>query len=77
MFSPVSRSSARICGRQAFLNGLAMRAGIDFLAQEFERLPGLAVRETDRFPKGAPPRPPITADAADRPESSPYWGING
>ena len=77
IFSPPVTSSGSVpCGRQITLQTVASGAGMDFLPQEVERLPGAALAPGE-FIKRVTPLGPVIQDISGRPDFSPYWGING
>ena len=64
-------------GRRAFLQNTAKKAGMDFLAHESEPLLTAYFAELDELVNHAAPPGLLYQDVFDRPDSSPYWGING
>jgi len=76
IFSPSLPGSRSICGRQTCLHAVAKSAGMDFLPHEDGRLSSPNFAQADEFIKRVAPTAPIQ-DVVDRPDSSPYWGING
>jgi len=76
IFSPPATSSNHVpCGRQITLQAVASGAGMDFLPQ-LEHLPGPGSIQGE-FVKHVAPIASMIRDINDRPDSSPYWGING
>jgi hypothetical protein len=77
IFSPPVPGSRGICGRQTTLHAVAKSAGMDFLPQADGRLPSPNFAQADEFIKRVTPTAPMFQNVGDRPDSSPYWGING
>jgi len=73
---PVSSSNTVPCGRQIRLQSVASGAGMDFLPQKIEHLPNPAFAQGKPM-KHATPLAPMIQDISNRPDFSPYWGING
>jgi hypothetical protein len=77
LFSSPRADAAGTNGRRAYLQGVAKNAGMDFLAHEAEPLLTAYFAELDGLVNHTAPPGPLYQDAFDRPDSSPYWGING
>ena len=77
IFSPPATGGPNIpCGRQITLQTVASGAGMDFLPQQAERLPSPTFAQ-GKFIEHVAPLAPMIQDFSHRPDSSPYWGING
>ena len=79
VFSPPRAETAGTSGRRAYLANMAKIAGMDFLAHEAEPLLTAYFAELDELVNHAPPPGPgpLYQDVFNRPDASPYWGVNG
>ena len=84
LFSPPRAETAGAGGRRAYLQNVAKSAGMDFLAHEAEPMLTIYFAELDELVHHtaplvhhAAPLVLLYQDAFDRPDSSPYWGVNG
>jgi len=77
LFSPPRAETAGASGRRAYLQNVAKKAGMDFLAHEAEPMLTAYFAELDELVHHAAPLGLLYQDAFDRPDSSPYWGVNG
>jgi hypothetical protein len=76
MLSPGETSGVTVCGRQAYLQYVAARQKLDFLAAAPDATAQLMKTKLglSSAPKAVPPGP---NDISDHPVYSPYCGING
>ena len=77
LFCPPHTETAGTNGRRAYLQAVAKNAGLDFLAHEADLLLTAYFAELDDLVHHAAPSGLLYQDAFDRPDSSPYWGVNG
>lgn len=77
IFSSPRAETAGISGRRVYLQNAAKNAGMDFLAHEAEPLLTAYFAELDELVNHAAPPGLRYQDVFDRPDSSPYWGVNG
>jgi hypothetical protein len=77
IFSPAAPGHGHICGRHAALHAVAQNSGMDFLAEEVDRLPSPNFAQADMFIQRVAPTRPMFQDVSGPADSSPFWGING
>ncbi len=76
VFTPTASDNGIPCGRQIMLQLYARRAGMDFLPQQRQPSTASDVAKNE-FVKPTIPIATLLHEVGERPDSSPYWGING